>query len=288
MRHSKEVTHMRRRGKPPAPMEARKPTAGILGVALPPIAAYKYEKNKGNTMQVSNNGKMRVAVRDLWEARWREGDGTGPVSSYAGAMLRGEESRGKDVLEIGCGNMSFSKALTAYARSYVGIDIAKTPLASAAHIMGNARFSLVCSDALSLPFGGESFDSVIAVQTLTIFGRDLAKALAEACRVLRAGGAMSFDIMHSDWLEANRLPAMQLPGGGFIAANSRSDMEVIAYDERSISAELRRHGLHAKVVETMTSYEFDTLGMGFCQRFRRGREQFDGVNLSMLIRAVKV
>jgi SAM-dependent methyltransferase len=91
------------------------------------------------------------------------------------------------VLEIGVGTGRLLAQVRAPVR--VGIDIAAGMLAQAA-----ARGLIVArADGHQLPFADETFDAVIAGKGSLRY-LDPARALAEAARVLRPGGALAFHL----------------------------------------------------------------------------------------------
>lgn len=100
-------------------------------------------------------------------------------------------TRGRTLLEIGCGTAPLLVSAAARYRSVVGIDIALRWL-----VVGKKRLAeagvdvpLVCACAEALPFRDSSFDRVVADSVVELL-RDQPRGLAEAQRVLGSGGAM--------------------------------------------------------------------------------------------------
>jgi SAM-dependent methyltransferase len=98
-----------------------------------------------------------------------------------------------DVLEVGCGTGVLTRVLAALPEvdSVVGVDLAGSLLDKARELAaGVPNVTFEEADARSLPFAGEQFDVVIFDSTLShVPGPE--RALAEAFRVLRAGGLLA-------------------------------------------------------------------------------------------------
>lgn len=95
---------------------------------------------------------------------------------------------GTHVLDVGCGT-GLTLALAAERGAVVaGIDITEGLLAVARERLPAA--DLRVADMESLPFENESFDVVLGVNSFQ-FGGDPIRALAEAARVCRPGGAVA-------------------------------------------------------------------------------------------------
>lgn len=98
-----------------------------------------------------------------------------------------------DVLELGCGSANLAIYDWSKIDSLSGIDPSPELLSRAkaeCHRVGyQADFRLGIAEAL--PFGDDSFDSVVTTFTLCSV-QDQAASLAEAWRVLRPGGTLYF------------------------------------------------------------------------------------------------
>ncbi len=124
-------------------------------------------------------------------ARWRE--------TYLGSLAeRVEEAaifqfagdmRGKRLLDLGCGDGTYSIAAFQRGAQVTGVDILEAMLNSA------QRRATVCgasvewrqASAESLPYESETFDIVLAV-TILCFLREPLQVMREVRRVLRPGG----------------------------------------------------------------------------------------------------
>lgn len=107
-------------------------------------------------------------------------------------------ARGDHVIDIGCGPGS---ALVDIARQVgdegwvVGLDIAhgmcRQARSAVRHADASDRSSVVCGDALELPFRAESFDAVFMSFTLELFDTpDIPAVLDECRRVLEPAGRL--------------------------------------------------------------------------------------------------
>jgi SAM-dependent methyltransferase len=94
-------------------------------------------------------------------------------------------SRGRQVLDLGCGKGRFARFLAARGARVVGLDISPAMLAAG----GGAGLDRVIGSARRLPFRDASFDAAIAVE---VFEHMEPRAIDDACdelrRVLRPGG----------------------------------------------------------------------------------------------------
>ncbi len=96
------------------------------------------------------------------------------------------------VLELGCGTGNATRFFERYLPEdgrLVGLDSSERMLAAAREKL--SRTELVRGDARELSFSDGEFDAVFAVYVIHhIPGADRPRALAEAARVLRSGGAL--------------------------------------------------------------------------------------------------
>jgi SAM-dependent methyltransferase len=131
------------------------------------------------------------------------------VVGYFYAMYRAEVLarvaglEGRDILEVGCGEgMMFDGT----AIHPVQMDVSVTRVTRAA---GKGRL-LLCADGYHLPFAAESFTAVLLVAVLE-HTREPWRLLAEARRVLKAGG-IAVIVVPNDWtMSAGRLLLRKFP-----------------------------------------------------------------------------
>jgi SAM-dependent methyltransferase len=94
--------------------------------------------------------------------------------------------RGREVVDVGCGNGALVRALAARGASVVGIEVSAEAVARADD--GEHRFLVGSADAL--PLDDASVDVCVLMRSLHHVPRDrMGAALAECARVLRPGGA---------------------------------------------------------------------------------------------------
>ncbi|MGN6607091.1 MAG: class I SAM-dependent methyltransferase [Jatrophihabitans sp.] len=115
----------------------------------------------------------------------------------ADAHLLGDV-RGREVLEIGCGAAMCSRWLVGQGARPVASDLSSGMLrqARAASARTGVEVPLVQADARALPFPDASFDIVFTAFGAVPFVADSAAVMAEAARVLRAGGRFVFATTH--------------------------------------------------------------------------------------------
>jgi len=114
------------------------------------------------------------------------------------------------VLEIGCAGGDFARALAAQNMEVWAVDRSPNMIARAQQTPGPVKFKQ--ADVMQLPYPDRHFDIVLAASLINVVDAPLA-ALAEMCRVCRAGGTVSVvvpDLAFTDadatrYLEAERL-----------------------------------------------------------------------------------
>lgn len=103
------------------------------------------------------------------------------------------KTRGRHVLELGCGGARWSIALARSGAKVLGLDISRMQLRHARREMRRSRtkFPLVRANAEYLPFAPESFDVVFCDWGAMTFC-DPYRTVPEVGRVLRPGGRFAF------------------------------------------------------------------------------------------------
>jgi SAM-dependent methyltransferase len=91
------------------------------------------------------------------------------------------EARGR-VLDVGCGGRRFAHYFEGRVERYVGLDYPVT-------FDGDARHIDVFGDGLALPFGRDSFDTVVCFEVLEHV-KDGAALARELARVVKPGGTV--------------------------------------------------------------------------------------------------
>ncbi|MCD2191914.1 methyltransferase domain-containing protein [Actinomycetospora endophytica] len=124
------------------------------------------------------------------------------VAQRAAVLDLSDPLPGEDALDVGCGNGALACELAARigpSGSVTGVDPSPAMLALAADSVppdGGATVRVRAGDASGLPFPDASFDVLTAVQVYE-YVPDMPGALAEAHRVLRAGGRLL--VLDTDW-----------------------------------------------------------------------------------------
>lgn len=111
---------------------------------------------------------------------------------YLDSYLPGEESRGRELLEIGLGYGTVGQILAARGLDYHGLDISPGPVEMVRYRLGalgvgDPEKRVRIGSALDIPHEDVSFDHVVTIGCLHHTG-DLPRAVAEVERVLRPGG----------------------------------------------------------------------------------------------------
>lgn len=101
-------------------------------------------------------------------------------------------------LDVGCGAGELVARSLAAGRRSVGTDLSAPMCRRAARLFPAARFVVAASELL--PFADGSFAAVTAMLVLHL--SDGPRALTEAARVLRPGGALSLVTQSTAWSEA--------------------------------------------------------------------------------------
>lgn len=110
----------------------------------------------------------------------------------AGLLEELLEIDGRDVLDVGCGEGALAARLAGSGARVIGLDPLPQALARArAERPEGPNLRYVAGSAEALPFAGSSFDLVIFFNSLHHVGlAEMPRALTEAARVLRPGGAL--------------------------------------------------------------------------------------------------
>lgn len=111
--------------------------------------------------------------------------------------LLGEVS-GRRLLEIGAGGAQCSRWVRARGGQVVATDLSRGMLATAVRLnaASTGPVPLAQCDAVALPFGDGSFDTVFTAYGAVPFVADSAALMVEVARVLRPGGRFVFATTH--------------------------------------------------------------------------------------------
>jgi len=108
------------------------------------------------------------------------------------------DTRGKKVLEVGCGAGQCGRYLVGEGVSAFGLDLSLRQLQHSSRIDENSGHALpkVCATATNIPFAGDSFDLAFSAYGALPFVLDAGRVLAEVARVLRPGARFVFSVSH--------------------------------------------------------------------------------------------
>lgn len=126
-----------------------------------------------------------------WIAFARAGDDA--YWEYSPSFFELVPPTGRATLEIGCGEGRVTRDLAAQGHRVTAIDASPTLLAAAEEAHPDAEY--VLADGADLPFADDSFDLVVAYNSL-IDVQDLPGTVKEAGRVLAPGGRFCICVTH--------------------------------------------------------------------------------------------
>jgi SAM-dependent methyltransferase len=134
------------------------------------------------------------SIADRAEVVWTWDTPAGRVRARRRAELFVERcalAPGKRALELGCGTGVFLSQVAPCGAHLHGLDLSQDLLAKArVQLTGAANVRLDCGNAEQTPYRDGSFDAVYGSSVLHHL--DLGRSLAEAFRVLRPGGLVTF------------------------------------------------------------------------------------------------
>jgi SAM-dependent methyltransferase len=130
---------------------------------------------------------------ERWAAWARRPDFDGYWKESRPAFFEFMPPPGRRTLEIGCGEGRVTRDLKARGHRVVAVDVAPTMVRLASEADPGGDY--VRADAASLPFDDESFDTVVAFNSLMDID-DMPAALREAARVLEPQGLFCVCITH--------------------------------------------------------------------------------------------
>jgi len=127
----------------------------------------------------------------LWVGASRDTSCRRTVEVITGKLRRlGEFPAGGRLLDVGCGEGTFTRVLANGFREVHGIDVQEHYLARFREtVKGDDRFSVLNMSASAMKFADDFFDSIVSIETLEHVP-ELAAAAAEISRVLRPGGEL--------------------------------------------------------------------------------------------------
>lgn len=112
---------------------------------------------------------------------------------YSPAFFELVPPAGRHTLEIGCGEGRVTRDLAARGHRVTAVDASPTLLRFAREADPESEY--VLADAAALPFADESFDLIVAYNSLMDI-QDMPRAVREAARVLEPGGRFCICVTH--------------------------------------------------------------------------------------------
>src|SRR3954464_2713972 len=112
-------------------------------------------------------------------------------------LLARDWCRGKDVLDIACGEGYGTALLAQVAGRVIGVDVDPATVAHAATQYARANLRYIAGDARSIPLAAASVDVVVSFETLEHFAEQEA-FLVEIRRVMRPDGVLVISTPDSD------------------------------------------------------------------------------------------
>lgn len=149
-------------------------------------------------MVVNKKSSNALFRREYWENFWSNNNDIDDTSKYK--LLLRTDYRNKNIMELGCGDLSQSSEIISNSRTYKGIDISKNALnlAVLSENFSN-KTKLICSDILNLPIKNEIIESVISIDTLSSLGPDFNYGFKRILQTMTKNGVINFNITHTDW-----------------------------------------------------------------------------------------
>lgn len=181
-------------------------------------------------------------------------------STYASRLMKSSlasKIKGKTVLDVGCGNLPVengksignARFLVASGAKYTGVDISEFALSKAKRSMLR-DIRLLCADARQLPFGDNSFETVVMFDILPLLGRYASCAIEEAARISKEN--LIFTVGHIDMLRT--LPDFKKTSlrddkfvGTVIEVPSTDLFEQIVFDENQINELLSKANFKVQI-----------------------------------------
>lgn len=224
-----------------------------------------------------------------WDQVW-ENIGERQIYAPQYRLLRLDDYRGRSVVELGCGNLSFSQDIVRESKSYIGVDISDEALKQARsnNDLGDKVRLLRCN-MTSIELDGKSAESVIAIDTMSTMGPDFGMALLQASQIMAPKAVINFNLTHTDWFLAGPMDpqvSIYTQGHGQVFKFDEP-VEVITFRPEGIERELREVGLEPSEIRVLASKEvIELLPYSAAARVLMMEEHPD-VPMSMMIRAVK-
>jgi SAM-dependent methyltransferase len=182
----------------------------------------------------------KKATPEFWDDRWQAEGKPGPVSArdQVVTVSEGHLPRGSLILEGGCGRANKVKAMAAAGFRAVGVDFAAESVKQAR--LNYPDLDIRQGDVRSLEFPNGHFDGYWSIGVIEHFWEGYGPILAEAARVVRAGG---FLFLTAPWLSPYRRRKAANRGYPVAAFEREPDsFYQFALGREEVSAQIARHG----------------------------------------------
>ncbi len=198
--------------------------------------------------------------RDFWEMVWSESP-DGASSNFGYGLVRDfdlETLHHKVVVDIGCGNFTYSRIPEIASRFY-GVDISHTALVDGKPYL--ERGHLIQASAFALPLATQSVDFAVSVEVLPLLGEDYVNALREMARVSAEG--ILFTVNHVEAISQRSAKSMDLTYGQLFKGTM---IDVVALTEIDVRAVIGELGLSIDGLVVFTRDEVMNYGVPFHQQ----------------------
>lgn len=144
-------------------------------------------------------GHDRLVACEGWEAEaenwiaWARQPDHDAFHLYRDQFLQLVPAAGRNTLEVGCGEGRVARALVSRGHCVTGIDASPSLIRAARDV--DQQSTYLVADATRLPFADQSFDLVVAYNSLMDI-REMHRAVQEAGRVLTAEGRFCICVTH--------------------------------------------------------------------------------------------
>lgn len=175
-----------------------------------------------------------------------ESGGDGEYDNFHGSELYRELNQvNGSTLDVGCGDIRCAMRLK--PSGLVGVDFSRDSIKLAKKTVGKSDVDLVLATAEYLPFRDNSFENVIAIESVKYAGRAHEDILKEAKRVSQKNLVMSLD--HKDLWSASSKKynyKIQFDGNVVISEGEGKKEEYAAFDEKSLEKLMNKLELKIK------------------------------------------
>ena len=198
--------------------------------------------------------------RDFWETVWSESPDDASSNFGYGLIcdFDSETLRDKVVVDVGCGNFTYSRIPEIASRFY-GVDVSHTALIDGKEYL--ERGHLVQASAFALPLASRLVDFAVSVEVLPLLGVDYVDALREMARVSVEG--ILFTVNHVEAISRRSAESRDLTYGKLFKGEM---IDVVALAEADVGVVIRELGLSIDTLVVFTRDEVMNYGVPWHQR----------------------